>query len=246
MIQIKVDAKTIREFSNIIITLVQEAKVDFKADGISAKVMDPARVAMISVEVKSGAFQEYNVEGENSLGLDIEKMRNILKLTEPSKVIDLKYDGKKISLKLDNLTAGIPIIDPGALTTPKIPSIEPQNKVVTDIKALSTGIKAAEGISEVVTFNIRAEELRIYAKGETDAETTELTIPKGKAKEFIFSSEAKSSFALEYLTKFLRALETTEELSIALGNDYPLRVEAPILNGKGKVTFLIAPRIENI
>jgi proliferating cell nuclear antigen len=246
MIQIKVDAKTMREFSNVIITLVQEARVDFKADGISAKVMDPARVAMISVDIKNGAFQEYSVDGDESLGLDIDKMRNFLKLSGASDIIDFKYDGKKISMKLNNLSAGIPIIDPSALTTPKIPTIEPQNKIVTDLNLLSTGIKAAEGISEVVTFNIKSDELRIYAKGETESETTELTIPKNMAKEFIYSSDAKSSFALEYLTKFMRALESTEEVSIAIGNDYPLRMEAPILNGKGKVTFLIAPRIENI
>ena len=73
-----------------------------------------------------------------------------------------------------------------------------------------------------------------------------MTIPKSLAKEFIFSSDSRSSFALEYLTKFLRALESTQEVSIAIGNDYPLRMEAPIMNGKGKVTFLIAPRIENV
>lgn len=246
MLQIKVDAKTIREFSNVIITLVQEARVDFKPDGISAKVMDPARVAMISIDLKKDAFQEYDIEGEDSLGIDIEKMRNFLKLTSPNEIIDLNYDGKKILMKIGNLSAGIPLIDPSALTTPKIPSIEPQDKIVTDLELLSTGIKAAEGISEVVTFSIKAEELKIYAKGETDSETTEMTIPKGSAKEYIFASDAKSSFALEYLTKFLRALESTKEVSIALGNDYPLRMEAPILNGKGKVTFLIAPRIENI
>jgi proliferating cell nuclear antigen len=246
MLQIKVDAKTIREFSNIILTLVQEARVDFKPDGISAKVMDPARVAMISVEVKREAFQEFDVNGEDSLGLDIEKMRNFLKLTAPTEIIDFKYDGKKISMKLGNLSAGIPIIDPSALTTPKIPTIEPPDKVVTDLDLLAQGIKAAEGISEVVTFNIKSDELKIYAKGETDSETTEMTIPKSLAKEFIFSSDSRSSFALEYLTKFLRALESTQEVSIAIGNDYPLRMEAPIMNGKGKVTFLIAPRIENV
>jgi proliferating cell nuclear antigen len=246
MIQIKVDGKTIREFSNLILTLVQEARVDFKPDGISAKVMDPARVAMISIDVKREAFQEFDVNGEDSLGLDIEKMRNFLRLTDPTEIIDLKYDGKRISMKIGNLSAGIPIIDPSALTTPKIPTIEPQDKIVTDLNQLSKGIKAAEGISEVVTFSIKSEELKIYAKGETDSETTEMTIPKSLAKEFIFTSDSKSSFALEYLTKFLRALESTEEVSIALGNDYPLRMEAPIMNGKGKVTFLIAPRIENI
>ena len=38
MLQIKVDAKTIREFSNIMLTLVQEARVDFKPDG-SQKIL---------------------------------------------------------------------------------------------------------------------------------------------------------------------------------------------------------------
>jgi proliferating cell nuclear antigen len=246
MIQIKVDGKTIREFSNLILTLVQEARVDFKPDGISAKVMDPARVAMISIDIKREAFQEFDVNGEDSLGLDIEKMRNFLRLTDASEIIDLKYDGKKISMKTGNLSAGIPIIDPSALTTPKIPTIEPQDKIVTDLIQIIKGIKAAEGISEVVTFSVKSDELKIYAKGETDSETIEMTIPKSLAKEFIFTSDSKSSFALEYLTKFLRALESTEEVSIALGNDYPLRMEAPIVNGKGKVTFLIAPRIENI
>ncbi|MEM0141114.1 MAG: DNA polymerase sliding clamp [Thermoplasmatales archaeon] len=246
MLQIKVDAKTIREFFNLILTLVQEARVDFKPDGISSKVMDPARVAMISLEIKRDAFQEFNIDGEDSLGLDIEKMRNFLRLTGPDEIIDIKFDGKRISMKVGNLAASIPMIDPSTLTTPKIPTIEPQDKIVTDLSLLLKGIKAAEGISEVVTFSMKNDEVRIFAKGETDSETTEMTVPKSQAKEYIYSADAKSSFALEYLTKFLRALESTDEISISLGNDYPLRMEAPILNGKGKVTFLIAPRIENI
>ncbi|MEM3313375.1 MAG: hypothetical protein QXT48_03265, partial [Thermoplasmatales archaeon] len=156
MLEIKVDAKTIREFFNLILTLVQEARVDFKSDGISSKVMDPARVAMISLEIKKDAFQEFNVDGEDSLGLDIEKMRNFLRLTGPDDIIDIKFDGKKISMKVGNLSASVPMIDPSTLTTPKIPTIEPQDKIVTDLSLLMKGIKAAEGISEVVTFSMKA------------------------------------------------------------------------------------------
>jgi len=246
MLQMKVDAKTIREFSNVIITLVPEARFDFKPEGLFSKVMDPAHVAMIALEINKEAFQEYVLEGEESLGMDIDKMRNILKLSGPNDIIDIKFDGKKISFKLGNLNISTPLIDPSTLTTPKIPTIELPNNIVTDISYLSTGIKAAEGIAEVVTFNIKSEELKIYSKGETDSETTELTIPKSMAKEFIYTSDARSSFALDYLSKFIRSLESSQEISISVGNDFPLRMEANILNGMGKVTFLLAPRIDYI
>ncbi len=246
MLQLKVDAKTIREFSNIIIILVPEARIDFKQDGLFSKVMDPAHVAMISLEISKEAFQEYSVESDESLGMDIDKIRNILKLSGPNDIIDVKFDGKKISFRLGNLNVSTPLIDPSTLTTPKIPTIELPNKIVTDISYLSTGIKAAEGIAEVVTFSFKADELKIYSKGETDSETTELTISKTMAKDFIYTSDAKSSFALDYLSKFIRSLESSQEISISVGNDFPLRMEANIMNGKGKVTFLLAPRIESI
>ena len=246
MLQIKIDAKTMREFSNIIITLVPEARVDFRPDGIYTKVMDPAHVAMISLEINRDAFQEFSVETEESLGLDIDKIRNLLKLSGPNEIIDTKYDGKKISYRLGNLNVSNPLIDPSTLTTPKIPNIDLPNKVVTDISYLNTGIRAAEGIAEVVTFNVKPDEFKIFAKGETDSETTELVIPKTLTKEFIYNSDARSSFALDYLSKFIRSLESTQEISISVGNDFPVRIEASILNGKGKVSFLLAPRIENI
>ncbi len=246
MVEFKIDARSLREFANIVVSLNQETKIDFTSKGLSTKVIDPAHIAMVLLEVGKDTFQEYNLEEEESIGIDIDRLRNAMKLASSTDIINFKGDGKKINIRYGNLSYNIPIIDPASISTPKMLNLDIPNKVITDFNLILTGIKAAENFADVVTFHLKSDELKILAKGDSDLENAELSIPKNITKEYVFSEEAKSSYSLDYLSNFMRSLESVSDIALMIKTDFPLKIEAPVYNGKGKVTFILAPRIESI
>ena len=241
--RLKIDVKSIKEILNLVSTLVQEAKVSFTPDGLSIKVMDPARVSMIGIVVNKDAFQEYSTDSEMIVGLDIDALRNFLKVV-PSGIVELSGDSKKMAARVNSLSGGFRVIDPEVLTSPKIPEVNYSNSFIIEKSVLLQGIKAADTITEVVRLSNSPSGVKISAQGGTDSEIIELNILKEQTKEFIYASDVKSSFALEYILKFAQAMESATDLQVSLGEDYPVRIEGKFLNEKGTVTFLLAPRVE--
>jgi hypothetical protein len=45
MVEFKIDARSLREFADIVVSLNQEAKIDFTNKGLSTKIIDPAHIA---------------------------------------------------------------------------------------------------------------------------------------------------------------------------------------------------------
>ena len=242
--QLKIDVKSIREVLNLLNVLIYEAKVDFTPDGLSIRVMDTARISMMKVEVKKDAFQEYNVETETSVGLDIGPLKNFLKIVSQENVMEISIDNENISVKVGNLSAKFKLIDPDAITVPRIPAMTHSNGFVIDKSTLLKGIKAAETISNVVKFSNNSAGVKISAKGESELETIDMEIPKESVKDLVYASDVKSSFLLEYLLKFVQVVESAVDLRVQLSNDYPIQIGGKFLNGKGDVTFLLAPRID--
>lgn len=241
-VQLKIDVKYIKEILNLVGTLVREAKVDFTPDGLSIKVMDPARTCMIGIKVDKDAFQEYSTDSEIAVGLDVGSMRNFLKIIA-SGIVELSGDSKKIGVRVGSLSGGFKVTDPVTLATPKIPELNYSDSFIVEKSVLLQGIKAAGTIAEVVQLSNSPSGVKISAHREPDQETMELDIPKEQTKEFVYTSETKSLFALEYFLKFVQAMESATDLQVFIGQDYPVRIEGKFLNDKGKITFLLAPRI---
>ena len=65
-------AEVLKQIVDVISTLVDEAKFNVDADGISLKAVDPAHVAMVEMSLGKQAFEEFAGE-DTELGIDLEK-----------------------------------------------------------------------------------------------------------------------------------------------------------------------------
>ena len=83
MFKAKIKADKFREVVDVISALVDEAKFNIKSDGISLRAVDPAHVAMLDMVLQKKAFEEYKAK-ECELGIDIDKLKDVLKLAGPS------------------------------------------------------------------------------------------------------------------------------------------------------------------
>lgn len=239
--RVKMDVKDLKEITNLLLTLVSEAKFEMSSEGVSVKAVDPAHVAMIVLDVGKEAFVEYESEDEE-LGVDLDKVKDILRLASSRELVEISKDGNRLTFLIGNLTRSMPLIDTSALSVPRVPKLVLPAKVVLPLTEFSHGIKAAESISDNITLRVTPSEFEMYTQGDEDS--ARLTIPKDMLKELSCDEPVKSMYAVDYLLKLVKAMESTEYLAIYLGTDYPVKIEFEIAGGKGKGYYLLAPRIE--
>jgi len=239
--RVKMDIKDLKEITNLLLTLVSEAKFEFGSDGMSVKAVDPAHVAMIVLNVNKDAFLEYETE-EEELGVDLDKVRDILKLASSGDVVEISKDGNKLTFLIGNLTRSMPLIDTSAMSVPKVPNLVLPAKVVLPVDEFEHGIKAAESISDNITLRITPTEFEMYTQGDEDI--ARLTIPKDMLKELSCDEPVKSMYPVDYLLKLVKAMDSADYLTIYMGTDYPIKIEFDITGGKGQGAYLLAPRIE--
>ena len=239
--RVKMDVKDLKEITNVLLTIVTEAKFDFTADGLSVTAVDPAHVAMIILKVGKDGFHEYDA-GEEEIGVDLDKVRDILKLASSGDVVEITKETGKLTFLMGNLTRSMPLIDTSAMSVPRIPNLVLPAKVVVSKSEFENGIRAAESISDNIKLKITPTEFEMYTEGDEDV--AKLSIPKDMLKEIQCEEPVKSMYPVDYLLKLAKALDSADYLSIYLGNDYPVKIIFNVVRGKGEGTYLLAPRIE--
>jgi len=52
-------------------------------------------------------------------------------------------------------------------------------------------------------------------------------------------------FSLDYLSDIIKPASKSNEISLHLGKDFPIKINFAIANGNGTIGYLLAPRIES-
>lgn len=244
MFEAKVRADILKEMVNVVTTLVDEIKLNVSGDGIQMKAVDPAHVAMVDMTLKASAFKELKAD-KCELGVDIDKLKEVLKLARPDLMITIQHDEDKnnLILTMDNITRRMSLVDTTGMSDPKVPSLNLPAKVTLNVDELSQGIRASESISDHITLIASPDYFELMSEGETDS--VNLKVPKKSLKSLEVTEASKSLFSLDYFSNIVKAIGAGRDVNINLGTNYPVKIEFAIAEGEGHVVFLLAPRIEN-
>lgn len=244
MFKAKVKANVLKGIIDATTTLVDEVKLHITAEGLSLKAVDPAHVAMVDLSLGSKAFSEYKAS-DLELGLDLEKLKDILKLAGSEDTVGLEYkeDQNRLVVTVGNLVRRMSLTDTAGMPDPKVPNLNLPNKVKVKASELGQGIRASESVSDHIALVCDDSSFELIAEGDTD--TVNLKLAKNQLVELKASEKTKSLFSLDYFSNMVKAADGTNEISLALGSDYPVRVEFDFADGHGHVTYLLAPRIES-
>ena len=91
-------------------------------------------------------------------------------------------------------------------------------------------------------FKVTPEEVIFHTEGESD--TMSMHLPKDKLDELVCEEETSSKYSLEYIGAIIKSVNA-EALSLQLSSDYPIKLYFDIAKGEGKVTYMLAPRVDN-
>ncbi|MFA5313892.1 MAG: DNA polymerase sliding clamp [Methanomassiliicoccales archaeon] len=244
MFQSKLRSETLKGVVDVVSTLIDEAKFVIDANGVSLKAVDPAHVAMIDLHLDKAAFEQFSAN-DTELGLDLDKLRDVLRLSKSGDLIEMRQDEERnrLVISVGNITRRMNLVSTEGMSDPKVPNITLPAKLSVNIEELQRGIKAAESISDHISLNANPDGFELISEGDTDL--VSLKLPKDLLVSLDCKDPVRSLYPMDYFSNLIRAIPAGTVLSVNIGNDLPVRLDFEIAGGKGKVKYLLAPRIEN-
>ena len=243
MFKARIRMEVLREVVEVISTLVSEVKLSISKDGLDVKAVDPSHVAMLVLKLHKGAFEEFTGE-PTEIGVDVEKLKEVLRLSKPGDILDLQYDGGKnrLVIHVGKVTRHMSVVDPAGITDPKVPNVSPPGVVVVKMEELRQGIRGSESISDHVTLSLEPDGFTMHSEGETDH--VDMKLPKDGLSRLEVKDPVKSMYPLDFFSSMVKSITSAEEVTLHVGNEYPLKIEFAVAMGKGEGRFLLAPRVE--
>ena len=153
MFQAQIKSDHLKQLLEIIRNLTNEVKFVVTDAQLTIKAVDTAHVAMVDLNLGKDGFEEYKAS-DCQLGIDLEKLNDVLKLSNAGDVISLEHDEDKNRLitKIGNITRRMSLLDASVLTEPKVPNLNLPVKIKLKAVELLQGIRASEPISDHISL----------------------------------------------------------------------------------------------
>ncbi len=231
----------------IISEIIDEGVFKVDSNGLSLLSPDRSMIAVVNFQLLASAFDEFNVTGEDLLGLNlanlvavVKRIKNedkvTLKKDEGTNVLEIILEGKgkrKFEIPLLDITGEKPPVD----------QLDFKGKVELDSSVLEEGISDADIVDDSVVFEAHPDMFKMWAKG--DVSSTQLELKKGEdGLVKLESAEAlRARYPLEYLKKMIKAAKLSDKVALEFGTDYPMRLKFTAMD-KVNLSFVLAPRVE--
>lgn len=236
----------IKDFVSTLRALVDEAKITVSPDGLTTRAVDPANVAMYDIELTTAAFESYDAT-EGVLGVNLERLEEVLKLANKGDLVQFAFDTTtfKLGIHIDGVEFTMACIDPDSIRAePDIPDMDLPASVTADADDLSRGVKAADMVSDHIRLHLN-EEARTFnfvAEGDTDDVNFEL---KESDLSDMVVAEASSLFSLDYMKDLVKEMPKSQDVTLTFGSEFPVMINYKFADGDGSVLSMLAPRIES-
>ncbi|MUV57486.1 monomeric archaeal DNA polymerase sliding clamp [Halogeometricum rufum] len=241
-----VSASTLRDALDSVSVLVDECKIRLNEDDLSIRAVDPANVGMVDLTLDAAAFESYEADG-GVIGVNLSKLEDFVGMANSDQLVELELDEetRKLNIRIDGLSSTLALIDPDSIRQePDIPDLDLPAEIVLEGAQLDRGIKAADMVSDHVRLRVddAEEAFHIQAQGDTDDVDFQLD-----AADLIdlTSGTADSLFSLDYLKDMNKAIPKDAEVTVELGEEFPVKLHYRLAEGQGNVTYMLAPRIQS-
>ncbi|AKB84422.1 MULTISPECIES: DNA polymerase sliding clamp [Methanococcoides] len=244
MFKATIDAYLLKDSVETLSVLVDEARFRISPEGIAVRAVDPANVAMVSFDLATEAFDDFSAD-DCELGLDLSRVSDILGVADRDDKVhmELNEDTKKLMIQIGGFSYTLSLLDPSTIRAePRIPQLDLPAQIVLNGKDLQKAVKAAEKISDHMLLGVEGEDFFMEAEGDTDR--VKLTMSRDQLID-IKPNDTRSLFSLDYLSDIIKPASKSNEVTLHLGKDFPIKINFSIANGAGTIGYLLAPRIES-
>jgi proliferating cell nuclear antigen len=245
------NAKFIRGVFEAISALIDETRLIIDPEkGLSMTSMDGAHICLVDLNLKKEDMDEFVTKDHYELGLKLEDLVKIIKRGSSNDEITFSHDPKEkklvIEMKAENskkarkFTLTLIDIDVEQIDVNQLDEIPFENKCQFKVGILEEAIKDAEIFSEVLMINVK-ETLKFAAEGITG--DMEYCVEKEELISSEFTAESEGNFAIQFLKNILKIASISDQVSMSLKSESPVKMKFNILNNS-YIQYFLAPRVE--
>lgn len=239
------DTDLMRNSIPIIAEIIDEGIFKFDKDGISLISPDRTMVSVVDFKILSSAFEEYDLQEPENLGLSLNNLVSVMKRATNEDKIILEYSGKnrlKIILQGSGTrTFQIPIIDV-SVEKPPLDQLNFGAKIELESKIVEQGISDAEVIGDSVILEASPGLFKMRSKGDTTSMELEMMKDSNGILGIEVDKQIRAQYPLEYLKKMIKANKIAKQVTLEFGTDYPIRLSFKQID-KLQLNFILAPRV---
>ncbi|MEM1922488.1 MAG: proliferating cell nuclear antigen (pcna) [Nitrososphaerota archaeon] len=233
-----------------IAAVVDEGSFKVTQDSLRLVSMDPAHVSLVDFELRKEAAEEFEVDRETELTVNLQELLKFLKRAKKGESITLVYDDekRKLNIVLTDPTKSrerryqLNTLEPVA-TTSASPRLAFEGRARVNAEALWEAIEDASLVSDAVRIIIQPAAVVLTAKGDMGVVENKLTKDGALVYEVEASTEVVASFSLAYLERIVRpGKDLSEETLIQLSSNKPIKLTFTL--PAGRLEYLVAPRLE--
>jgi proliferating cell nuclear antigen len=226
--------------------LIDEGVFKLSKDGISLLASDRAMVAAVDFKISSSAFEEYEIDKEQTIGLDIPNFLSVLKRASAKDKATFTLQDSKLEIVLENSSRRrfvLPLLELSQEEVPRIDQLEFSTKANISSDVLESGIADAEVVADAVVFEASPSSFSMKAEG--DISSTQLELEKGSEglRELKAAGSVRARYPLDYLKKMIKAAKLSDSVLLEWAQDYPIKLSFEV-EGKLSLSFVLAPRVE--
>jgi len=168
--------------------------------------------------------------------------------------MELDEETRKLLIRIDGLRYTLSLIDPDSIhQEPNVPDLDLPGDITVAGRELRRGVKAAGMVSDHMAFGVSqkgsdgsGDDETFYMRAEGDTDDVRVDLGGDEIIELETGGEnAESLFSLDYLDSMAKAIPNDAAVAVEVGDDYPVKMNFDVAGGDAKVTYLLAPRIEN-
>lgn len=225
--------------------LVDECKLRLEEDGVTIRAVDPANAGMVNLRLDTSAFESYESDGE-TIGVDLTRLEDIAGMANADDLIHLELDEKtrKLHIQIDGLEYTLALIDPDSIRQePDLPDLDLPATIGIEGRNIDRAVTAADMVSDHIALGVDAEDEYFYVDAEGDTDDVHFELDRDELIS-LSAGDAHSLFSLDYLKEMNKAIPNDAEVSVELGEEFPVNLYFDIAAGDGAVTFVLAPRIQ--
>ncbi|KTG08161.1 DNA polymerase [Haloprofundus marisrubri] len=246
MFQAIVSASTLRDALDSVSVLVDECKIRLNEDELAIRAVDPANVGMVDLTLDAAAFESYEADG-GVIGVNLSRLEDIAGMANTGDLVHLELDEetRKLHIQIEGLSYTLALIDPDSIRQePDIPDLDLPATIVVEGTHLDRGIKAADMVSDHIGLRVDEADETFHIEAEGDTDDVDLELGRDDLID-LSAGPADSLFSLDYLKDMNKAIPSDAEVTVELGEEFPVKLHYEFGEGMGHVTYMLAPRIQS-
>tara|TARA_B100000315_G_C14542733_1_gene571708 strand:- start:273 stop:1031 length:759 start_codon:yes stop_codon:yes gene_type:complete len=238
----KIIAKTIS-------TLVDEASFEATSEGIIFRAMDPSHVALVDINWPNSAFEKYESDGQFKFTVRVEDFVKLIGRADQKDSIEISDTGKdSLTMKFSNSYSrkfNINLIESSVTPTP-LPKLTFNTKLLLTGSTCQQILSDVSVVSDHITLNSVKDKITFSGKSESGSASVILDKKSPELLEYEFKDVSQSTYSIDYLLNITKAAgSASQSLVLEYSSKMPLKFEFKLGDQGGKISFYLAPRIED-